>query len=405
MSRRSFLQGLGLSPIALAASKARAAETTSPKLDVASLEVFRVKINRRGNWVIARLKTSGGVTGLGDASHSRSEEGVLLYLKQFSELLRGRSAFDTAWFREATKSIIYQTGAQGGGAAAVAASALEQCLYDIQGKALSIPTYDLFGGPVQKSLRVYANINRSTEDRSPDGFARSAAAAVAAGFDAIKLAPFDDMPRRIVDRDELKRFTDIGVACAQAVRHTVGVSRDVLVDAHSHFSLEDGLELTRRLEPLNLYWLEEVTPPIPIENLAAINRAAKMATAGGENIHGVTGFYPYVKAGAVDIVMPDVKYCGGMMELKKITTLAEGAGLLSSPHGPASPVGNAAAAHVIATSSNVEIFEFSFGEVPWRSELVYPPEEVVGGRLTVSGRPGLGYTLNEKTAAKYAVGI
>jgi len=404
MKRRSFLKGCGFVPLGLTATGyARAA--TSAKLEVGSLEVFRVHVNRRGNWVIARLRTSGGVTGLGDASHSRSEERVLFYLKQFSELLRGRNVFDAAWFREATKDIIRKNGAHGGEPAAVAASALEQCLFDIQGKAFSVPSHDLLGGRIQKQFRVYANINRSTEDRSPEGFAKSAASAVAAGFDAIKLAPFDGMPKRPTDRSALKKFEDSGVSCIQAVRQTIGESRDVLVDAHSNFNLEDGLDLARRLEPLNLYWLEEVTPASPVENLAVINSRSKMPTAGGESIHGVDGFYPYIKAGAVDIVMPDVKYCGGMMELQRISAMAEGAGLLTSPHGPASPIGNAAAAHVIATVPNVEIFEFSFGEVPWRSELVYPPEEVVQGRLKVSGRPGFGHVLNEKVAAKNAMAL
>jgi galactonate dehydratase len=128
-----------------------------------------------------------------------------------------------------------------------------------------------------------------------------------------------------------------------------------------------------------------------------------MPTAGGENIHGVTGFYPYIRAEAVDIVMPDVKYCGGILELKKIAALAEGAGLQASPHGPASPVGNMAAAHAIAGAPNFNILEFSYGEVPWRAELVDPPEDTTGGALALSDRPGLGLKLNEKTAARYAV--
>ena len=172
---------------------------------------------------------------------------------------------------------------------------------------------------------------------------------------------------------------------------------------HSRYDLEDGVELTRRLEPLRLFWLEEVTPAKPVENLAAINRAAKMPTAGGESIHGVAGFYPYIKAEAVGIVMPDVKVCGGMLEMKKIAALAEGAGLIASPHGPASPVGNVTAAHVMATVPNFNILEFSYGEVPWRAELIDPPEQIIGSALVLSSRPGLGITLNEKTAAKYAI--
>jgi galactonate dehydratase len=126
-------------------------------------------------------------------------------------------------------------------------------------------------------------------------------------------------------------------------------------------------------------------------------------TAGGESIHGVEGFYPYIRAEAVDIVMPDVKVCGGMLEMKKIAALAEGAGLITSPHGPASPVGNVTAAHVMATVPNFNILEFSYGEVPWRAELIEPAEQVVDSALSLTQRPGLGIRLNEKNAAKYAL--
>jgi len=117
----------------------------------------------------------------------------------------------------------------------------------------------------------------------------------------------------------------------------------------------------------------------------------------------VTGFYPYIKANAVKILMPDVKICGGMWELKKIAAVGEAAGQLVAPHGPASPIGNVAAAHVAATLPNFHILEFSYGEVPWRAELIEPAEEVLNGAINLSSRPGLGITLNEKLAKKYAV--
>jgi galactonate dehydratase len=397
MNRRSLLQGLTLSPLVLA-GKFGHAQTSLPKLTVEGLEVFRVKVNKRGNWTIVRLQSSGGISGLGDASQSGKDDQTLVYLKQFSDVLRGRSIFDLEWLRKVTAPDVAQHGAP----AAVAASAIEQCLWDIQGKVFSVPVYDLFGGRIQERIRIYANINRSTEERTPEGFAQMAEKAVAASFDAVKLAPFDEMPRGLSDRQAIEHYTQFGISCAQAVRQTIG-QRDLLIDGHSHFDREQGLELARRFEPLHLFWLEEVTPASPVEDLAAVNKAATMPTAGGESIHGVTGFYPYIKAEAVDIVMPDVKVCGGMLEMKKIAALAEGAGLLASPHGPASPVGNITAAHVIATIPNFNILEFSYGEVPWRAELIDPPEEIHDSGLVLSQRPGLGIRLNEKTAAKFAV--
>jgi len=120
-------------------------------------------------------------------------------------------------------------------------------------------------------------------------------------------------------------------------------------------------------------------------------------------IYGAKGFLPYLEGGAVDTAMPDVKYCGGMLELKKVASLADAFGLKESPHGPASPVGNVAAAHVCAGLPNFLILEFSYGEVPWRAEIIDPPERIEKGMLKLSARPGLGIRLNEKTAARYKV--
>jgi galactonate dehydratase len=410
MKRRTVLRGLMQGMGAMALLPARAAQAEGARLAIDRLEVFQVHVNRRGNWILPRLTTASGLTGLGDASQSLNDAQCLEYLKQFADLMKGRAALEVEWFRQAVAPIVAKTGTYGRTPAAVAASAFEQCLWDIQGKALSLPVHDLMGGRIQPRIRLYANINRSADPRTADGFAQMAERAVAAGFDAVKLAPFDDMPRGLhvlpdggESRVRFERAMEAGIACARAVRVAIGPARDLLVDAHSHFTRPEGMDLMARMRPLSLYWLEEVTAAQDLEDLAAIARAAPMPIAGGEAVHGVEGFYPYVKAAAADIVMPDVKVCGGMLEMKKIAALAQGAGLLCSPHGPASPIGNAAAAHVVATIPNFNILEFSFGEVPWRAELTDPPEQLDEGALVLSGRPGLGIALNEKTAARHAV--
>ena len=402
--RRSVLQAMTAAPWMLSASTASAAQKEAARFIISDMELVHIRVNKRGNWTIPRLKTANGLSGLGDASQSTDDGQCIGFLKQYLDMMRGRSVFDVAWLRRASAPVCARSGGNFGRTpASVAASAFEQCMWDLQGKALGLPAHDLFGGRIQERIRLYANINRSTDDRTPTGFAANAGRAVEAGFDAIKLAPFDGMPAEVNGRAQLDHFMQLGIDCAQAVRDVIGARRDLLIDVHSHFNRQDGLELVRRFEPLNLYWIEEVCPPEPVENLAAINKVAKMPTAGGEQIHGVRGFYPYIKAEAVDIVMPDVKVAGGMLELKLIAGMAEGAGLMCSPHGPASPIGNAAAAHVVATVPNFEIFEYSFGEVPWRAELVDPPERIENSSLILSDRPGLGCAINEKVAAKYAL--
>ena len=392
MYRRRVLQSLALTPFAAAAPPPSG-------ITVTDLEIFQVKVNHRGNWVLPRLRTSTGLTGIGDASHGHDDV-VLGLLQRFFGMLKGRSIFDIEWLREQAQPEIKKTGIP----AAIAFSGLEQCLWDLRGKAFGVPVYDLLGGKLRGRVRNYANINRSVTDRTPAGFAAMAERAVAAGFDAIKLAPFDNMPRGLTDPAEIEKYARLGIDCAAAVRRVLGPKGDLLIDVHSHFDLRHGLELARRFEPLHLFWLEEVTPPRPLEWLATINREAKMPTAGGESIYGVRGFYPYISGGAVDIIMPDVKMCGGLLELKKIAALGEGAGLTVAPHGPASPVGNVAAAHVCATLPNFHILEFSYGEVPWRADVIDPPENVLkGGFLALSGRPGFGIELNERTLAAHKV--
>ncbi|MCU0245175.1 MAG: mandelate racemase/muconate lactonizing enzyme family protein [Bryobacter sp.] len=375
MLRRNFL---GL--LALAAARQT----------VAALEVFRVRVNRRGNWTLVRLRTKEGLAGIGEASHGGNDERTIQALRGFYQRLEGRSAADILAFLRGARAEAKQQGRN----AVCAMSALEMCLWDIAGQAAGIPCHQFFGGKLNAALRNYANINRCTEERTPDGFAASARRAVEAGYDAIKLAPFDGMPK---GGDE--PFTQKGLASLRAVREAIGPERDLLVDGHHHLSLPRGLQLLEEVDPLRLFWMEELTVD---KDLPAIDKAAKMPTAGGENLFGVEGFGPYLRAGSVDIAMPDVKYCGGMLELRNIAALAEGFGCPVSPHGPASPVGNVAAAHVCAAMPNFLILELGFGEVPWRAEVIDPPEEIRAGRLALSDRPGLGIRLNDAILKKYA---
>jgi galactonate dehydratase len=395
MHRRRVLKSLVLTPLTTLARSAPAAAKIVPT----DLEIFQVKVNHRGNWVLVRIRTNTGLTGIGDASHGH-DDGVVKLLRKNFERIKGRSVFDLEWLRGQADADVKEQGIT----AAIALSGIEQCLWDIHGKALGVPVHDLLGGCLHSRIRNYANINRSTVDRTPAGFAAMAEKAIAAGFDAVKLAPFDGMPMGLTDPARIEEYAKLGLDCAAAVRRIIGPDRDLLIDVHSHFDLTHGLDLARRFESLKLFWLEEVTPPKPLDWLATINREAKMPTAGGESIYGVRGFYRYITGGAVDIVMPDVKMCGGVLELKKIAALAEGAGLLVAPHGPASPLGNVVAAHVCATMPNFHILEFSYGEVPWRAEVIDPPESVQkGGYLAFTGKPGYGVELNEKTLAAHKV--
>jgi galactonate dehydratase len=127
--------------------------------------------------------------------------------------------------------------------------------------------------------------------------------------------------------------------------------------------------------------------------------------SGGELLFGVSGFLPLIQRHAVDVIMPDVKHCGGLLELTHIAAAAAGAGIDVAPHNPSGPVSTAASVHVAASASNVNLLELQYGEVPWRSEVLTPPEQFIDGTIRVSDRPGLGVALNDAAIRKHSLTI
>jgi galactonate dehydratase len=359
------------------------------------MEVFVVKVNRRGDWVFVRLKTDRGLTGLGEASHGagRDDARTVRALGEFFDLIRNRSPFDIEAFRQRGR----ERARAGGRLAATAFSALEQAQWDLAGKALGAPVHALLGGKVRDELEVYANINRATDvDRSPEAFAANARAAVGEGFRAVKAAPFDDFPRLDAPAAELDKFTSLGIARIEAIRRAIGRDVALLIDVHSHFDRARSIAVARRLEPLDLYWYEEPVRPQNLEDTAAIRAAIKQRLAGGEVLFGLEAFAPLICRRALETVMPDVKHCGGILEGKHIAALAAAEGATVAPHNPSGPVATAASAQLCAGLANFLILEHAWGEVAWRHELVTPPEQFHGGRLRVSDRPGFGIELNER---------
>ena len=397
MTRRAWLQAASLAtlPQALAARPA-----STGVID--GLSVYTAQVGPRA-WVLLELHTKEGITGLGDASAGQSvpTKGAAVAREVF-EVIRGRSPFEIERLRNAALFKVAAAGSRDKRVTAAYCSALEQCMWDLQGKTLGVPCYQLFGGKLRSTIRNYANINRATrgENRTPEGFAANAAKGVAAGFDAFKLAPFDHIARNEGDPDKYEAGVQRGVEFVAAVRRAIGPNRDLLIDGHSRFNADQALEVAARLKQYRLYWMEEMCRSS--DDLARFNEAVDVQTAGGESLWSTSEFLQYIQHGTVDTVMPDVKYCGGMYELKKIAALAEAAGLRVAPHGPASPVGNMAAVHVCATLPNFEILELAFGEVPWRAETVVPAEEVRGGSLTVPDRPGIGYEMNPQRWKRYS---
>ena len=398
-SRRDFFRTLPA--LAVIPSLSAEAATVLPLgqaelgLRITEMEVIGVRATMRTNWIFVRLTTNDGQTGLGEASVNRRLN--LPELSGFFNLVRDRSPFEIERYRQAG----WATASTGNRQQATAFSAIEQAQWDLVGKSLGAPVYDLVGGRLRDELPVYANINRATTDRSPNGFAISAQQAVADGFRAIKAAPFDGFPSLDQSRAEIEAATELGVHCIEAMRTAIGPDIDLKIDAHSHFDVALAIDVATRLEPQRLSWYEEPVPPTDLDSTMAIKNGIRQTMAGGEFLFGVEEFSPLCQNRAVDIIMPDVKHCGGVAEIRRIATVADLYDVLVSPHNPSGPVSTMVSAQVCAGLPNFDILEYQWNEVPWRGDLVDPPERFSEGILQVPDGPGYGVTLNNTVVREH----
>lgn len=347
---------------------------------------------KRGGWLFVQVHTDEGLTGLGDASQGGGDDLVQTYIeRRLKPELVGK---DPCQVEPLATALLAQSSGQ---VAATAASGVEQALWDLWGQALGQPIWALLGGRHRDRVVLYANVNRATFDRSPAGFAESARRAVADGFRAVKCAPFDDVTYRFPDREANLAGIAAGVERIAAIRQAVGPDVRVMVDCHSRFDVPTAIQVARELAPLKLAWLEEPVPDWDLDGLERIREHSPMPIAGGESLVGRVGYWETLRRRVLDVIMPDVKHVGGILELRKVAALAEAARVSVSPHNPSGPVSTLASVHVCATMPNFLALEFPWGETAWRGELVTPPEVVADGAIVVPDRPGLGYALNEAT--------
>jgi galactonate dehydratase len=369
-----------------------------PPLRITGIELIPIRATARTVWLIVRLRTDRGLTGLGEASDAfgfanttaADAARMRTELQAFFALIEGRSPFDVESYRQRGEPLARQ-----GLVPATAFSAVEQAMWDLAGKALDVPTYTLFGGTVRNSLPVYANVNRATNPRTPDGFAAAARRAVADGFSAVKAAPFDGFPPAGSPAAEITRAIDAGIAAVAAMRQAVGPRVAVMIDCHSFFSIEQAVDVARRLEPHNLTWYEEPVAPERVDDTVAIHQRIRQPMAGGEVLFGVGGFSPLVRRRAVDTIMPDVKHCGGLLELTRIAAMAADERIMVAPHNPSGPVSTAASVQACAGMRNANYLELQYGEAEWRPDVVRPAERFVNGTIAVPDRPGFGIELDQ----------
>ncbi|NMJ40722.1 mandelate racemase/muconate lactonizing enzyme family protein [Roseomonas sp. JC162] len=362
--------------------------------------------------LILRLWTDDGTQGLGEAAlaYGIGATGAVAVIEEMlRRIVLGRNAHDV----EPIWSDLYDHTfwAKGGGPIIYAAiSAIETALWDIKGRALGVPVYQLLGGAYRHDVRCYAN-GWSFRAVTPEETARATEMPLKAGYDALKFYPlatpirnhpngiFAHVSRREFDRD----FEDLAVARVKAVRDAVGPKVELMVDMSAELTTDAILRLGRRLEEFDLTFFEEPVDPFDPEGIKSVADGLRIPIAAGERLYTRYGFRRLFELRAVAIVQPDIGIVGGMMETKKIAAIAEMYNMRVQPHLCAGPVATAAALQLDACIPNFLIQELYPFRVPEHFDLVDAPLEpqVRNGRVAIPQRPGLGVDLVEDRVAPF----
>jgi galactonate dehydratase len=368
-------------------------------MKVTAARIYLVRIGAL-HPVLIELVTDEGTVGVGEAAVAYGIGGTAaaaMVKDLVEEMVLGRDPFriEEIW----TEMYDHSFWAKGGGSIVFAGiSAIEQALWDIKGKTLGVPVYELLGGKLREDVRVYAN-GWSYSSNTPSDYARSAERTVRDGYTALKCYPLATphkggirhVSRRSVDRE----FADLAFEKVRATRQAVGPEVDIMVDLSGGLTTDETIRFCRRLEELNILFVEEPVDPFDVKALKKISEHVDIPIALGERIYTRYGFRPILECHGADVLQPDIGNTGGIMETKKIAAMAEAYNMRIQPHICGSPVATAAALQIDACIANFIIQELYPYRSPEHFQIVdHAPEyEVKNSTLLIPGRPGLGVNL------------
>lgn len=358
---------------------------------IARLAFRGINVTPKTNWSFLEVTTEDGLTGLGECTLANNEP----LLEAEAARLAANVAGEDARHRNRLARLIPH--APGGLVAATVLSAFEQALCDLAAQRAGQPLHLFLGGALRDPVRLYANINRGANPRSPEGFAAAARRAVEQGFGAVKLAPFEPLVWEDGFCETNRAAYAEGLARIAAVRAAVGPGIEVMVDAHWRFSPGGAAGLVRDVAEFRLFWLE---CPVAEANRAEIRRLRGMANdrgmrlAGAESLAGLAAYRPVIEAGCYDVLMPDAKHAGGIEEIRRIAALAQTAGVEIGPHNPTGPVCHAHSVHLCSVIPNFLLLEVQFGETEAFFDMVEGESlRFVQGAAPLPQAPGLGVRL------------
>jgi galactonate dehydratase len=347
----------------------------------------------RTNWVFIKVMTDvHGLYGVGEATLEYKELTVAQACQELERNLLGKDPHRIEEFWHNAYRDAYW---RGGAVLMSAISAVEMALWDIKGKDLGVPVYQLLGGKIRDEIPCYAN-GWFAPATTPEEFAAKAREAVDQGFKALKWDPFGSAYLSI-DRKQLAK----AIECIGAVYNAVKDKADIIIEGHGRFDVPTAVRVGKAMSDFDILWFEEPIPPQNLEGLAEVKRRINMPVAAGERLYNRWDFKTLFEQRCADIIQPDVSHAGGIMELKKIAAVAESYHMPICPHNPSGPIANAATLQLAGCIPNFYLLETMSSDVPWRSEISTEEIAFSQGQMTIPDKPGLGIDINEEAIKKY----
>lgn len=344
------------------------------------------------NWVFVLVSTDEGITGLGEGSANGFAKTIEAAIHELKPLLIGEDPTRIEWLNRRLIRDVYTDGGQ---VHRAAVAAIDIACWDILGKSLNVPVWQLMGGQTRDRVRAYANGWYRT-DRTPEAVAVEAAKVVAMGFTALKIDPFGSS-WRVMDRSDLALSIDI----LSAIRDTVGPTVDILVEGHSRFSVDEAVNIAQRLEPIDPMWFEEPVRHDRVSAVTEVARRSPVPIATGESFHTLGEFAELGAAGGVAFWQPEAAHLGGLSPLRAVANLAEANDTVLAPHQAGGPVATAVCLTLAGCTNNHVIQEFFDPfNAPWAQSLVdWAPQLDSDGCLPIPTKPGIGLDLDLDVAA------
>lgn len=360
-------------------------------MKIVGIDTYLVDIGRR-NLCFLKVRTDEGIYGVGEAYSVGPDEATASVIQYFEEWLIGMDPTDIEriWQR-----LYVGSRFPGGSVVNAALSGIDQALWDLKGKALNTPVYQLLGGRCRDRIRVYQSPGGATPEETAENALRLKEAH---GFTAFKTNP---LPARMHEMPWPKVLRELDKKVSY-LRNALGDEIEIGLDPHARI-LEPSraIEMCNVLAPYHPMFVEEPVRPENVDAMAAVREKSPVPIATGEMLYTKWEFRDLLKARGADIIQPDVCCCGGVTEMKKIAALAEAEYVSVAPHNPMGPVATAVNAQFAATAPTFLILEYHVDTESPRKDLVREPYMIVDGYLELPDKPGIGIELNEEYYEKH----